>query len=118
MALSNYAELQAAVGAWSFNRTDLPTADLVALGEAQLNRDLRLRAMEAEAVLAVSAGQRSAALPAGYLAPLALWVEGASGRTPLRRVAGPMAVSSAPGTPAFWSVEGESIGFERPCAQP
>ena len=117
MALSTYAELQAAVGAWSFNRTDLPTADLAALGEARLNRDLRLRAMEAEAVLAVSAGARTAALPAGYLAPLGLWREDASGRTPLRRVVGPIAVSAAAGVPEFWTVEGEAIGFERPCAQ-
>lgn len=118
MPLSTYAELKAAIGAWSFNRSDLPAADLVVLGEARLNRDLRLRAMEAEAALAVTPGQRSADLPAGYIAPLGLWRETVAGRAQIRRVAGPIETSTQPGLPAFWTVEGEAVGFERPCDQP
>lgn len=114
MALSTYAELTAAVGAWSFNRTDLPAADLVALGEARLNRDLRLRAMEAEAALTATPGGRTMPLPAGFQAPLALWREDGAGRVPLRRVTGPIAVSAAEGFPDYWTIEGEAIAFERP----
>jgi hypothetical protein len=120
MPLSNYEELKAAVGAWSFNRSDLPAGDLVALGEARLNRDLRLRAMETEALVAFAAGARTAELPAGYLAPIALWAEEAAGRRPLRRVVGPIAVSTATASPEsrpeFWTIEGEAIGLERPFA--
>ncbi len=118
MPLSTYAELQAAIAAWSFNRSDLPAADLVALGEARLNRDLRLRAMEAEAALPATPGQRTLDLPAGFLAPLALWRETVAGRALLRRVAGPIGTSTQPGLPAFWTIEGETVGFERPCDQP
>lgn len=114
MALSNYTELKAAVGAWSFNRTDLPAGDLVALGEARLNRDLKLRAMEAEAALVATPGARTMALPAAFQAPLALWREDGAGRVPLRRVSGPIAVSSTAGTPDYWTLEGETIAFERP----
>jgi hypothetical protein len=117
MPLSNYTELQAAVGTWSFNRTDLPAADLIALGEARLNRDLRLRAMEADTALAAAAGERTIALPAGFLAPIALWRERAAGREALRRVTGPIPVSAAAGRPDYWTVEGAAIGFERPCDQ-
>ena len=114
MALSTYAELKAAVGAWSFNRSDLPAADLVALGEARLNRDLRLRAMETDAALAATPGERDIPLPADFQAPLALWREDGAGRIPLRRVSGPIAVSSTPGWPDYWTIEGESVAFERP----
>lgn len=114
MALSNYTELKEAVGAWAFNRTDLPAADLVALGEARLNRDLRLRAMEAEASLTAAPGERTLPLPDGFQAALAVWREDGAGRVPLRRVAGPVAVSAAAGWPDFWTIEGETIAFERP----
>lgn len=114
MPLSDYTELKAAVGAWSFNRSDLPAGDLVALGEARLNRDLRLRAMEAEAELTATAGERTLPLPEGFQAALALWREDGAGRVPLRRVAGTITVSSAPGWPDYWTVEGETIAFERP----
>lgn len=114
MALSNYSELKAAVGAWSFNRTDLPAGDLVALGEARLNRDLRLRAMEADAALTATPGERTIPLPVGFQAALALWREDGAGRVPLRRVAGHIAVSPVEGVPDYWTIEGETVAFERP----
>ncbi|MBX7249350.1 MAG: hypothetical protein K1X35_09960 [Caulobacteraceae bacterium] len=116
MAIGAYEELTAAVGAWSFDRSDLPAADLVTLGEARLNRDLRLRVMEAEAPVAFVAGARTAALPAGYLAPVALWLDGPEGRARLRRVAGPLGDGATAGAPACWAVEGETLALERPCA--
>jgi len=116
MALANYEDLKAAVGAWSFNRTDLPAADLVRLGEARLNRDLRLRVMEAEAALAAAAGDVRLPLPAGFLAPIALWRSGAEGRAPLRRVLSTLAVSTAAGTPEYWTLDADAVAFERPCA--
>ena len=118
MALSTYAELQAAIGAWSFNRTDLPAADLIRLGEARLNRDLRLRVMEAESSLDLAAGERTAPLPSGFAAPLALWrLSQDGGRTPVRRAPAAMAVAGAAGRPQAWAVAGETIVFDRPCAE-
>ena len=114
MPLDTYAGLQAALGAWAVNRTDLPAADLVALAEARLNRDLRLRRMEVEAPLALSAGARLAALPADFLEPLALWIDFGAGRRALRFVPAAMATSAAAGSPRLWSVDGASAAVERP----
>lgn len=47
MSITNYAEMQAAIGRW-LNRTDLaPVApDLITLAETRFNRNLRVRQME------------------------------------------------------------------------
>lgn len=117
MALSSYTELQAAVGAWSFNRTDLPASDLIRLGEARLSRDLVLRAMETETALEAQAGERTLPLPAGFAAPVALWREpdGEGRREALARVLPSLAVSTVAGVPESWTIDGETIAFERPC---
>jgi hypothetical protein len=66
MAITDYSTLQAAVAAW-LARDDLAAniPDFITLFEACANRRLRVRQMEATAMLAPSSG--AAALPADYL---------------------------------------------------
>lgn len=57
MAISTYSELKTAVANW-LNRSDLTTyiPDFIALGEARIYRELRIRAMEASLSSAISSG--------------------------------------------------------------
>lgn len=116
MALTTYAELKSAVADW-LERGDLAPRipDFIRLAESRLNRRLRLRLMEAEAGLTGAAGQRLLPLPAGFSEALGLWLEGPSGRTPLRFV-GPadLAVSSVRGQPAAWTVDQDQAALDRP----
>ena len=117
MALATYADLQAAIGVWNVDRTDLPAADLIALAEARLNRDLRLRAMEADQPLTAVIGARIIALPAGVLEPLALYIERDSGREAMRFLPAGLDTSTAAGEPLYWTIEGGDLAFERPADQ-
>lgn len=117
MPLTDYASLQAAVGAWSFNRTDLPAAELIALAEARLNRDLKLRVAEADEALVGTPGSRLIALPAEFLYVVDVWREDSGGRARLSRVAPGVETDAAPGLPERWTIEGGSLAFERPCAE-
>lgn len=68
MALSTYTELKDAVADW-LDRSDLTARipDFIALAEARLNRELRIRPMEVRSILELTAGQKYFALPGGYL---------------------------------------------------
>jgi hypothetical protein len=67
VAITNYSELQAAIGNWlDHTLFTARVPDFIALFEATANRRLRVRQQEATAVLTPSAG--AAALPADYLA--------------------------------------------------
>jgi hypothetical protein len=66
MAISNYSELQTAVGNW-LNRSDLTSyvPDLIMLGEARIYRKLRIRAMETALNSTIASGV--IAVPATYV---------------------------------------------------
>jgi hypothetical protein len=66
MAITTYAQLQAAVASW-LDRDDLTTeiVDFITLFEAVANRRLRVRQMETSTTLTPSSG--SATLPSDYL---------------------------------------------------
>jgi len=68
MAISNYAELKTAVANWQ-DRDDLTDRipEFIALAEARLNRNLRLRSMETKQKAKTVAGQRALALPPRYI---------------------------------------------------
>ena len=68
MALANYTDLLASLAGWS-NRTDLTTLlpDFVALAEARIARDLRIRNQVISATLTTVANTQSVALPADWL---------------------------------------------------
>ena len=68
MALDTYANLKTAIADW-LDRSDLTDRipDFIALAEARLNRELRIRPMEVRSTLTLTAGQRYFSLPGGYL---------------------------------------------------
>jgi hypothetical protein len=68
MSLTNYTDLQTSVASW-LHRADLTAIipDLVTLGEATINRKLRLLQMENVASLTTSITDRFATLPTGFM---------------------------------------------------
>ena len=68
MALSTYTELKDAIADW-LDRSDLTNRipDFIALAEARLNRELRIRPMEVRSTMTTTVGQRYFNLPGGYL---------------------------------------------------
>jgi len=68
MALGNYTDLKAAIADW-LDRSDLTDRipDFIALAEARLNRELRIRPMEVRSTMTTTVGQRYFNLPGGYL---------------------------------------------------
>ncbi|WP_309607151.1 hypothetical protein [Phenylobacterium sp.] len=117
MAITTYAELQAAAANWLV-RGDLTArvAEFIDLAEARLNRVLRARLAETEVAMSATVGVRMIPLPAAFAEPLALWLVSGGERQPLR-FAEPrlMAVSSTPGRPCAWGIDGGNLAFERPC---
>jgi len=68
MALSTFTELKDAVADW-LDRSDLTARipDFIALAEARISRDLRIRPMEVRSIMYTSSGQKYFNLPGGYL---------------------------------------------------
>ena len=70
---TNYTELKADVATW-LARTDLTSVipNFITMGEAYLNRHLRLLQMETEASVTLSSSAETAALPTGWLENISL----------------------------------------------
>ena len=68
MALSTFTELKDAVADW-LDRSDLTARipDFIALAEARISRELRIRPMEVRSIMYTSPGQKYFNLPGGYL---------------------------------------------------
>ena len=68
MSLSTYAGLQSSIAGW-LHRTDLAAniPDFIALAEARIARDLRLRGQMLSVSLACTPGMREVTLPADHL---------------------------------------------------
>ena len=119
MAITTYAELQAAAANWLV-RGDLTQRipEFIALAEARLNRVMRTRLAEVEVSLTAGVGVRTIPLPAGFTEPLRLWIERPEGRTELAFVeAGLIVVSSLRGEPRAWTINGANLGLDQPCDQ-
>ena len=119
MAITTYAELQAAAANWLV-RGDLTQRipEFIALAEARLNRVMRARMAEAEVVLTAGVGVRTIPLPTRFTEPLRLWIERAEGWSELRFLeASVIGVSARRGEPGAWTVDGANLGFDRPCDQ-
>ncbi|MBW8812512.1 MAG: hypothetical protein JF588_03715 [Caulobacterales bacterium] len=119
MAITTYAELQAAAANWLV-RADLTARipEFISLAEARLNRELRVRLAESEAALTTVAGARTLPLPAAFAEALALWIVLPEGRLPLRFMeASLIGASSLQGRPRSWAIDGANLAFERPCDQ-
>jgi hypothetical protein len=119
MPFSNYTELKAALGGadgW-LHRSNLTAQipDFIALAESRINRLARVRTMEIEAPLVMTVNSRVIALPAGFSVPLAVWLESVQPRQQLTAVVPEsLSVTTAPGMPHFWAIDGDNLAFERP----
>ena len=120
MAITTYAELQAAAANWLV-RADLTARipEFITLAEVRLNRSLRARRAEVEQALSATIGSRSIALPAGFAEPLALWIVRPDGARCALRFVEPslLALVSLRGEPAVWSIDAANLVFERVCDQ-
>jgi len=70
---TNYTELKADVATW-LARSDLTSVipNFITMGEAYLNRNLRLLQMENESSVALSSGAETASFPTGWIENLSL----------------------------------------------
>src|SRR5689334_19223382 len=117
MALATYADLQASIASW-LARDDLTACipDFIALCEADLNRRLRIRAMETAVDIAVPAvpGGDSAPVPAGFKGARRLFIQ-ADPPADLDYVTPDLLYSrpagAVPGRPRLFTIEGDSFVF-------
>ncbi|WP_313195857.1 hypothetical protein [Shinella zoogloeoides] len=117
MAISNYAELQTEITDWmARNDVQGKATTFIQLAESRLNR--LLEPVSTTATLTGTAG--SPAIDISVLnmtEPDALWVTADKterSMTPL--VLGTFPTTDQADVPAFWAIEGNTIQFERPCA--
>lgn len=109
-----YAELQTAVEAWT-HRTDLATLlpTFVEHAEARLNRDLRVRQMEAEMAPTAISVDGEVGLPSGWLGFKRVWVSGMP-----RWSIDPQTLDyveqfgSTGGNPSFYAINGSVAVFD------
>lgn len=73
----NYTELKSRVAGWT-HRTDLDSLmpTFVEHAETRLNRDLRVRQMEASITPTVISASNTITLPVGFLAAKSVWISG------------------------------------------
>lgn len=113
MAITNYSTLQAAIASW-FNRTDLPTTDLIQAAEATLNKVIRSRYMIASSTVSVSALSDRGALPTDLIDVVYLRSSTAATEVLVKRSADWIAEQqrlrlSTPATPLYYNVLGTSL---------
>jgi hypothetical protein len=117
MSIASYSELQAAVLSWLHrtDATDVETLapDWIALAEARIYRELRVRQMETALSVAISSG--AAAVPTGYIEMKYAYLDG----TPTLKLERKDAewiyqnypTRSADGTPKFFARDASSFIF-------
>lgn len=114
MSISTYSELKTAVANW-VDRSDLTTyvPDFIALGEARIYRELRIRAMETALNGTISSGSMS--LPTSYVELKFAYVDGTPTqrlqRKTLEFIYEKYPVRSSDGKPSFIAREGSSFIF-------
>lgn len=119
MAITTYAELQAAAAAWLV-RGDLTARilEFISLAEARLNRIVRPRTAEIEATLTGTPSSRTINLPAAFAEPLALWIVTNGERCDLEFLEpSTFDATASLGRPYIWTVDGAKLAFERPLDQ-
>lgn len=123
MAITTYTELQTAVAGW-LHRSDLTARipEFIALAESEINADMRLRLMESDESLTLSAAATTVALPARYSEPIRLDVviAGQDNRTLTYLTPQQMEIQATTGNahePDFWTINGANIQFPSPADQ-
>jgi hypothetical protein len=114
MTISTYAELETALARW-LHRANLTAMipDFIALAEARIYRELRVRCMETQLSAAIAAGV--VAVPTGYIEMKHARVDGSS-PSPLTRkddewIYANYPTRSADGLPKFFAREADSFIF-------
>lgn len=116
MALANYTDLQASVAAW-LHRTDLTAVipDFVTMAEARISRDLRLRKQITTSTLTTVAATQGVTLPADWLefenVSVATSIERQLTYVNIEHLDSRFPSGSSSGTPAVYTIEGDSILF-------
>lgn len=118
MAITTYAQLQAAVANW-LDRTDLTATipDFIKLAEADINSQFNHREIESTSTLTPVVGSRFIPLPTGYREPLNLWLlwSGSAGVQEMRALTPEtMSLTTVNSIPQSWCVDGSNIAFECP----
>lgn len=116
MAISTYAQLQAAVANW-VERGDMTARipEFITLAEARINRRLKRPNLETDMALTGVVGSRFIALPATFDTAMVCWLDTASGRCRLEPISpSQMDTSTTSGRPQFWAIDGNNLAFERP----
>jgi hypothetical protein len=109
MSISNYSELQTAIGNW-LDRSLSQVTDFIALFEAQVNRRLLLRPQTTSSTITMSSGAGS--LPSDYLE----WKRVTWSGSPTRELdyvtpsfLSSVNASSSQADPAYFTIEGSNI---------
>ena len=114
MAIDNYGDLKTHMGLILKDQVNLVSRipEFISLAEDDVNLDLRVRAMEATADLAIASGDRDIGLPSRYVGMRRIYIAG----DPNKRLEflAPMDfwakyLSTETGTPKAYTIEGEEI---------
>lgn len=119
--LANRAELLAAIETWRDRISDTTittnAADCLTLGEARLNRELRLNRMFINTPLTGTLDSRELTIPTDYDEPKFLKRTDTNPYCPLTKKASErMVYYSTSGTPSEWCINGANIDLNRPCS--
>lgn len=130
MALSNLSDLRNSLAGW-LHRNDVKTTasgtgvdnvvdDWIALAEAELNADLRLRVMESDRFLSTVANSRFVELPSDFLAPVSLLLKINEQTDAYPLVYWPVQdigyrINAT--LPQHWTIDGDQIRFDCPASQ-
>lgn len=117
----NYTQLVSAVKEW-LHRNDLDARipDFITLAEDELNTDLRMRLMEVDEQLTLSAGANTVALPSRYLEPMFLEiVYGDDQENERLTYLSPEQMTLQDSNnvavePEYWTINGANIEFPEP----
>lgn len=112
MAISTYPELQEAVAAWA-NRTDLTSRipEFIALAHERINRDLRVRQMEA-ALAETAITDNRIAVASNIVGIKTLWLVGNEGAPLEARTYDYLLTQGTEGIPAGWAWQGGYLYFD------
>lgn len=114
MALATYSDLKTAVANW-LNRTDLTSyiPDLIALGEARVYRELRIRTMETALSSAIASGVVT--VPSAYVEMKHAYIDGSPVQVLTRKTAAWIyenyPTRSADGKPKFFATDAGNFIF-------
>ncbi len=121
MAISSYAELKTAISTWTDRNdlTDSQLAEIVALAEAVLNRELQM--VESDATLTGTIGSRAISISSyDILEPVAVFLVDTDMNREvelIQKADGQFPYYTDNGEPSVWSIDGDNINFDCPLDQ-